>query len=126
MPSYSEGKIYAVKSKQIDKIYIGSTCQKINKRFGEHKSRYLNSDKNDDYKNRSVNEILKFDDAYIELLENFPCNNGIELKKREGEFIKSNNCVNKLIAGRTNKEWDKENQDKVKEYKRNWYIKYHK
>ena len=39
MPDYSKAKIYAIKSDQLDKIYIGSTCRPLNIRFNEHKSK---------------------------------------------------------------------------------------
>ena len=47
-------------------------------------------------------KILQLGDAYIELLENFPCSCKTELNKREGELMRENkNCINKNIAGRT-------------------------
>ena len=39
------------------------------------------------------------------LIENFPCNTKDELKSREGHFIKSMTCVNRCIAGQTQKEY---------------------
>ena len=33
----------------------------------------------------------------IELVENYPCNSKEELEKKEGEYIKNNECVNKLL-----------------------------
>tara|TARA_R110002126_G_scaffold248973_1_gene391897 strand:- start:23 stop:538 length:516 start_codon:yes stop_codon:yes gene_type:complete len=52
-------------------------------------------------------KILEFDDAYIELIELFPCNLKIELHKREGALIREMDCVNKNIAGQTNGEYHK-------------------
>jgi hypothetical protein len=48
-------------------------------------------------------EILKFDDAYIELIEEFPCENVQQLQKKEGECIRLHRdvCVNIVIPGRT-------------------------
>ena len=40
----------------------------------------------------------------IELVENYPCNSKEELTAREGFYIQSNECVNKLVAGRTQRE----------------------
>jgi hypothetical protein len=61
----------------------------------------------------------------IELVERCPCNSQEELRKREGEHIKDNECVNKVVAGRTNKEaaqayYDK-NKEKICEYGKQWY-----
>ena len=37
----------------------------------------------------------------IELVENYACNSKEELNAREGFYIQNNECVNKLVAGRT-------------------------
>jgi hypothetical protein len=96
MNKYHGGKIYALRSPSTDKIYIGSTTQLLYKRKAEHK-------------NRQKNEISKLDDFYIELLENFKCENKEELNKREGELIRENDkCINKNIAGRNKVEYMKE------------------
>ena len=58
--------------------------------------------------------ILQYPDVYIELIELFPCNSKEELNKKEGEHIRTNNCVNKLIAGRTDFEYRKENKEQIK------------
>jgi hypothetical protein len=85
---YENGKIYTIRSNQSDKYYIGSTCSPLNKRLYEHKrsyKRYLDGK----LKMKTASyEIVKFDDAYIELLELFPCQTKIELIKREGELIR--------------------------------------
>ena len=41
----------------------------------------------------------------IELIEYFPCDTLQELRRREGEHIKNNECVNKYVAGRTDEEY---------------------
>jgi GIY-YIG catalytic domain len=78
---YESGKVYALRSHKTDKIYVGSTCQTLSKRFYDHTCR---SNKN----HTSAREILQYDDAYIELLENFPCTCKDELEKRQGEYIR--------------------------------------
>jgi hypothetical protein len=40
------------------------------------------------------------------------------LHRREGELIRSNNCVNKFIAGRTKQEYRDENRDILNEKQR--------
>ena len=47
-----------------------------------------------------------------------------ELRKREGELIREKGTLNKQIAGRTQKEWEKENPELVKQYKKR-YTKSH-
>ena len=116
---YKNGKIYAIRSHQTDQIYIGSTCSPLSKRLYQHKANYKGY-LNKKYHYASSHEITQYDDAYIELLEECPCENKIQLYKKEGELIRENNCVNKHIAGRTIKENKREyyeqNKDKIKEY----------
>ncbi len=50
--------IYKITSIQTDKVYIGSTKLKLKRRFKEHKKKRYTS-----------REILKYDDARIELIE---------------------------------------------------------
>ena len=40
---------------------------------------------------------------YIELFENFPCNSKEESNKKEGQVIREIGTINKQIAGRTKK-----------------------
>ena len=113
---YKNGKIYVIRSHQTDQVYIGSTTQSLAKRFSCHKSNYkINK------LDISSFEILKYDDAYIELIEEYPCDNKMMLNRREGEIIRQNNCVNKFIAGRTRQEYEEENKDKIREQKKGYY-----
>jgi hypothetical protein len=56
-----------------------------------------------------------FENCYIELVENYPCNSKNELCRREGEIIRATTCVNKNIAGRTINEYRKDNKVKINE-----------
>jgi len=103
------GYIYIIRSKQTDKVYVGSTELTLNKRFNKHKTQ-----------NCTSREILKYSDATIELLELIDCENREQLERREGEYIRQYNCVNKKIAGRTDKEYREENKEKKKEYNKEY------
>jgi hypothetical protein len=113
MPDYQLGKIYAIRSPSIDKFYIGSTVQELSKRFGGHKIT-----KNDNRKCSSY-IILEKKDAYIELIEAYPCNSKEELNRREGELIRFHKglCVNIRSRYEDNEEYVKDNKDKI--YERN-------
>ena len=119
MPDYNNGKIYTIRSYKTEKFYIGSTCQELCRRFSKHKTAYLH--------NIKITSRLLFEhgDSYIELLENYPCNNRDELNKREGELIRQykNNCINCAIPNRTHAEWCNENKDKIKIHQENRKIK---
>lgn len=114
---YANGKIYTIRSFQTDKYYIGSTTQTLTKRLSKHKAYYKQG------KYVSSAEIIQYGDAYIELLEDFPCFKKDQLCKREGQLIRDHkdNCVNKNIPGRTDKEYYKDNKEQrleqMKEYR---------
>ena len=93
--------------------YYGSTCQPLSKRLSTHKQDYHR------YKDRRKEipiTLCKIFDEYgvenckIELVELFSCNSKEELHKREGEFIRENECVNKFIPGRTQAEYAREHR----------------
>ena len=114
MPDYSKGKIYSLRSHQTDDIYIGSTIETLSARKAKHKADYKRFLKGLQHYITSY-EILKFDDCYIELIENCPCKDKCELEKYEGKFIREMDCVNKHIAGRTLKEYREEHKEEIAE-----------
>jgi hypothetical protein len=64
---------------------------------------------------------LKYADAYIELVENVPCETKRGLLDREGEIIKNTpNCVNTQIQGRTMAQYREDNRDKLKEQRKQY------
>ena len=109
---YQNGKIYKITNCIDDKIYIGSTCQSLTKRFSYHKRdckiKHLKV-----YQHMNSLGIDKF---CISLIEDYPCTNKTELCRREGELIKEQHAtLNSDIAGRTRKEWYDDNRDIVTE-----------
>ena len=111
----SKGKIYKLVSFQTDKVYVGSTCSLLSKRFYEHKMKFK---KSHDKLNLTSFEILKYADCDIILLEDFPCENRNQLHARERYYIESLSCVNKNIPTRTRKEYAINNKDKLNALKR--------
>ncbi len=65
------------------------------------------------YQEIAKNENL-WDEWDIELYEEYPCNNRIDLCKREGEIIREIGTLNKRIAGRTKKEYKQDNAEIIK------------
>jgi hypothetical protein len=111
--NYQNGKIYSIRSYQTNKVYYGSTIQLLCKRLSKHVNDF-NAYQRGNFNNITSFEILKYEDAYIELVENFPCNSKVELEKREGEIIRENeNAVNRIIVGRTREEYRKDNKDHI-------------
>lgn len=121
MPNYQQGKIYSIRSNQTDEVYIGSTCKPLSARMAGHRYAYNQYLEGNNQPSTTANKLLEYEDAYIELIENYPCNSKEELNKREGEIIRSTfNCINKTIPKRTPKEYYEDNKEyltmKQKEY----------
>ena len=95
MPNYKNSKIYCIRSYQTDKIYIGSTTQKLCQRMGHHRKDYREYLKGNKKRITTSIEILKYNDAFIELIINYPCDFKEELLKKEGEYISKLKCINK-------------------------------
>jgi len=125
MPDYQLGKIYLITSETNKLLYVGSTAQKyISNRITGHIKEYKKGSNCCSYK------LLECDDYEYKLLKDFPCSNVQQLKREEGFWIlhyknqPDYECVNKLIAGRTNKEWYEANRDKIAEQKKEYDKKY--
>ncbi len=115
MPDYSQGKIYKLFSvSNEDLIYYGSTTTTLNKRLTKHISDYKND------RGCTSKKVIAAGDYKMELIENYPCNSKTELERREGEYTKANKCVNEVIAGRTYKEYCKDNKEYIKKLNKDW------
>ena len=116
--NYKNGKIYQILNKQTNDVYVGSTCSPLCKRLSHHviaskvkQGRTLYQLMN------SIGTSL----FYIELLENYPCENKEQLKQREGHYIRQIGNLNMCIAGRTNQEWKQENKEHIKAQTKDYY-----
>lgn len=117
---YSRGKVYMIESASAGLIYYGSTCNDLYKRMGTHRSDYKRFQAGKYHRVTSF-DVLQHPDARIILVETFPCANKQELNAREAHYIRSNNCVNKVIPGRTHAEYCQENKEEISE----WMKQYH-
>lgn len=118
MVYYRNAKIYKLCSSHTDKVYVGSTCERLLcMRFSGHRRSYRHWQKGK-YRFVSSFDIIKYPDAYIELVESYPCNNKDELRQREGYWIKQLDCVNRRIEGRSMKQYRIDNKKQIQE-KRN-------
>lgn len=113
---YKYGKIYVIRSYKTNLVYVGSTTQHLCQRMSKHRINYKQWLKNGTGFMTSY-KLLDFDDAYIELLEEYPCENKNQLQRKEGEYIRNmENVVNKFIAGRTHAEYKKDNRDIINQH----------
>lgn len=118
-----KGYIYCIKSYQNPLIYYGSTIQQLSKRMAKHRNNYKNYLLGNNYYTSSF-EILKNQDAYIELIEIINFEDKEELKKIENKYINENECVNKrnsfLNRKIYNKEYNEVNKEKIKETRKEY------
>ena len=115
MVNYANSKIYKIVDNSNGNIYIGSTCKLLCQRLAAHRADYklfLKTGK----KNITSFTILENNDYDIVLIELFQCDSKEELHKRERYFIELLDCVNKIIPGRSFKEYNNDNRDKIKNY----------
>jgi shikimate kinase len=116
MDRYSKGKIYQIVAPNGYK-YIGSTICSLVTRFGNHRRAYT-AWKQGKERNTTVFSLFEthgVENCKIELVEDFPCSSKKELEKREGEVIKTIECINEIIAGRTGEEYRIDNKEQLKE-----------
>ena len=122
----NNAKIYKIVCNITGDTYYGSTTQSLNRRLSIHKSdykQYLKGKTN----YRTSFKIIENRDYNIYLVENYRCMNRKQLESIEGIYIKYNDCINKIVVGRTKKEINKayreNNKNKIKEYKKDYYQK---
>ena len=86
MPDYKQGKIYTIRCKTDDTlIYVGSTVQSLSERMAKHRYDSIKRSNNFFYQH-----IDDWDNWYIELYENFPCENKINDNKHKWTNILKN------------------------------------
>jgi len=121
MSIYQNGKIYAIKSPHTEEVYIGSTCDPLKNRLIKHKSAYKCLEEKGIGGFCTSYIIIKAGEAFIELVEEYPCESRKELEKREGKVQQATeNSVNKMIAGRTWREWRKDNPGRAEAITKAW------
>lgn len=111
MNKFNNGYIYKIYN-DIG-TYYGSSCNKyLCNRVGRHRADYR--------ENKGCYSRLLGDDKTwkYEIVEHYPCNNKSELNLREAFWIKNNICVNKIIPGRTKKEYYLDNKDRLDKLKK--------
>jgi hypothetical protein len=121
MPNYQNGKIYKIVNDIDDQIYIGSTCQKLCKRMVGHRST-CNDIKEQNRKLYQLMHHYGVEHFRIELIKEFPCGNKEQLTAEEGKHIRElKSSLNSKIDGRTKKEWNEDNKERLKERRKEYY-----
>ena len=121
---FSKAKVYKITDVNYTKCYIGSTCEELSQRMARHRYMYNQHINRGKESHRTANVLFDefgIHNCKIELLEEYSCNNLMELHRREGYYIQNNNCVNKRVEGRTDEEYRQQNDAKEKERHKIYY-----
>ena len=120
---YQNGKIYKIVDIGYNKCYIGSTCEKLSMRMARHRADFKKNLRGVYRYTRACDLFNEYgvENCKIELIEYFKCDTLQELRRREGEHIKNNECVNKYVAGRTAKEYYDDNRYNIIEQRKGYY-----
>ena len=102
MPDYSKGKVYRILQDNDKTVYIGSTTQPLSARMAQHR-RDMN--RHPGWKLYTLMAEVGVDRFSIELVADFPCERGEQLRAEEGRHIRENKTAeeggNMRVAGRT-------------------------
>ena len=101
----NKSKIYKIIDNTNNDVYIGSTCCSLKQRLSNHKSDYKAYLNGLGGNTRSFG-IIKNNNYKIELIEDCNIKTKQELLSRERFYIDNNECLNKNIPGRTQKEYE--------------------
>ncbi len=116
MVNYQNGKIYKIECNAKGKVYVGSTAEPtLARKLAKHVNNYKEYLKGKSHFITSF-EILKNEDYDIVLLEDCPCDRKDQLHAREKHYIKTIECVNKIVTGRSLSEYYDDNRDKILEH----------
>jgi phage host-nuclease inhibitor protein Gam len=115
MPNYQLSKVYQIVCLTTGQKYVGSTTRKtLAERLAGHNA-HFKCWKNGKYNFVTSFTILEQGNYQIELLEAYPCNSKDELNSREGHYIRTIDCVNTHIMGRTKNEYYEANKTELAE-----------
>lgn len=117
---FNRAKIYRIVSPSSGLVYIGATTkQYLSQRLTAHK-RSFREWSNGSPRYMTSFKVLENNDARIELVENCPCTCIDELNVRERYWIENTDCVNKVVPGRTDREYRETRKDDLREMDREY------
>ena len=124
-PEYLHGTIYRLLDNE-QNFYIGSTLQPLRQRFNEHKANSKKSKGKSNAYSIFTYDTFSNNQITIEVIEEVVVENERQLRKIEDQHILKhwNNLklVNTLRASRSQKERNKDNRDKLVQYRKEYSI----
>ena len=118
MSKYQKSIIYKIYDNTNGNVYYGSTYNLLRVRIKGHRD-----DAKIDTKNCASKQIILNGNYSYSMVEPYPCNSKQELHTRERYWIENFDCVNKIVPGRTRKEYYQDNKEQIKEYSGEHYTK---
>lgn len=118
--TYQNGKIYKILNTVDDEVYVGSTCCSLSQRMAKHRWSAKQTNLNHRKLYLKINE-LGIDNFYIELIENFPCENKEQLDAREQHYMRQIGTLNMFIPGRSGKQWREEHKEHRQTIQKEYY-----
>ena len=128
MSKYQRSIIYKIFDNTNGNVYYGSTYNLLRVRMQGHRNKAKT--------NRACEskQIILNGNYSYSMIELYPCNSKQELHARERYWIENFDCVNKVVPGRTYKEYYNDtkeqqaeyraiNKEKIKEYKTEYQVK---
>jgi hypothetical protein len=115
---YANGRIYKIEpicEHEEHEVYYGSTTQLLCKRMDKHRSSYKY------WKQTGKNKFMSFelfdkygvDNCKIYLVEKYPCESKEQLEAKEGQYIRNNQRINKVVIGRSKAQHYQDNKEAI-------------
>ncbi len=122
MPDYQKGKIYKMVNTDNTLCYIGSTVQSLAQRRAKHVNSKKRWESGKSGKLMSFQILENDENACIVLIENYPCDSKELLLARERYYIDTMKCVNKILPGRTKKEYNLQCKESISAYNKEYRL----
>ena len=119
MKDYSKTIIYKIVCNITGEVYYGHTTQTLDDRRKRHICEAVGTRN----KHCVSRQILNRGDWKIMEVEKYPCANVKEARRREGWYILNNPHINIAVAGRTRKEHQKDNKERLNAISTAYYNK---
>ena len=116
-----KGIIYKIECNETGEVYYGSTTQSLNRRMILHKSKCKCWKETNGRDYVTSFQIIERGNYSYSLIETVECEDRRQLEARERFYIENNECVNKIVVGRTHQESLKAYRDTHKEEIKAYY-----